>query len=49
MQNAKLKIIKKKDVLNFLDSLKKEYNIFVPMQKNGDIRFCEFDSSQDIL
>jgi len=49
MQNAKLKIIKKKDVLNFLDSLKKECNIFVPMQKNGDIRFSEFDSSQDIL
>jgi len=48
MQNTKLKIIKKKDVLNFLDSLKKEYNILVPMEKNGDIRFSEFDSSQDI-
>ena len=48
MQNAKSKIIKKKDVLNFLDSLKKEYNILVPMEKNGDIRFSEFDSSQDI-
>ncbi|MBA7491089.1 MAG: 4Fe-4S dicluster domain-containing protein [Thermodesulfobacteriota bacterium] len=48
MENAKLKIIKKKDVLNFLDVLKKEYNIFVPMQENGDIRFSEFDSSQDI-
>ncbi|MBU4482907.1 MAG: hypothetical protein KKG62_02260, partial [Actinobacteria bacterium] len=48
MKNAELKIIKKKDVLNFLDSLKKEYNILVPMEKNGDIRFSEFNSGQDI-
>jgi ferredoxin len=48
MENAKLKIIRKKEVLNFLDSLKKEHNIFVPMQKNGDIRFSEFNSGQDI-
>jgi len=48
MENVKLKIIKKKDVLNFLDSLKKEYNIFVPMEKNGDIRFSKFNSVQDI-
>jgi len=48
MENVKLKIIKKKDVLNFLDSLKKEYNILVPMEKNGDIRFSKFNSGQDI-
>lgn len=48
MENAKLKIIRKKEVLDFLDSLKKEHRIFVPMQKNGDIRFSEFNSGQDI-
>lgn len=48
MENAKLKIIKKKDVLNLLDSLKKEYDVFVPMEKNGDIRFSRFNSGQDI-
>src|SRR4030042_4426964 len=49
MENAKLKIIKKKDVLKFLDGLKKEYDIFVPVEKNGDIRFSKFNSEKDIL
>src|SRR4030043_1878 len=48
MENLKLKIFKKKDVVNFLDSLKKEYNIFVPTEKDGDIRFSEFSSGEDI-
>jgi len=48
MENLKLKIIKKKDVLNFLDSLKEEYNILVPKEKDGDIRFSEFSSGEDI-
>ena len=46
MEKVKFKIIKKKDVLNFLDSLAKEYNILVPMEKNSDIRFSEFNSGQ---
>ena len=48
MESSKLKIIKKKDVLKFLDSIKKEYDIFVPMEKNGDIRFSKFNPEKDI-
>ncbi|GAG99490.1 unnamed protein product, partial [marine sediment metagenome] len=48
MENVKFKIIKKKDILNLLKSLTKEYNIFVPVEENGDIRFSEFKSGQDI-
>lgn len=48
MENVKFKIIKKKKVLRLLDSLTKEYNIFIPVEKNGDIRFSEFNSGQDI-
>ncbi len=48
MENTKLKIIKKKDILKFLDSLKEEYDIFVPVEKDGDIRFSIFNSGQNI-
>jgi len=48
MENIKFKIIKKKDVLNLLKSLTKEYNIFVPVEENGDARFSEFKSGQGI-
>jgi len=48
MENIEFKIIKKKDVLNLIKSLTKEYNIFVPVEKNSDIRFSEFKSGQNI-
>ncbi len=48
MESPRLKIIKKKDVLKFLDSVNKEYDIFVPVEKDGDIRFSKFSSGQDI-
>ena len=48
MENVKFKIIKKKDILNLLKSLTKEYNIFVPVEENGDARFSEFKSGQGI-
>ena len=48
MESSKLKIIKKRDVLKFLDSIKKEYDIFVPMEKNSGIRFSRFNPEKDI-
>ena len=48
MKDAELKVIKKKDVLNFLSSLAKEYNILVPVEKNGNICFSKFNSGKDI-
>ena len=49
MKNAKLKTIKKKDLMSFLGTLKKQYNVLVPIRKDGDVRFSEFDSGADIL
>ena len=48
MENKIFKLIKKKEILKLLESLTKEYNIFVPIEDNGDARFSEFKSGQDI-
>ncbi|MBM3709526.1 MAG: 4Fe-4S ferredoxin [Actinobacteria bacterium] len=47
MEKEKLKIIKKNDVLKFLDSLQKEYEVFMPVERNGDIQFSKFSSEKD--
>jgi len=48
MENKKFKAIKKKDVLKLLESIAEEYNIFVPVEENGDARFSVLKPGQDI-